>query len=568
MEARDYIEALENLIQEYKDNNYLVSRYNTFEINPFTNDYISDIPVEPGYINIDSYYERAARDSHNRVIELANGDSVNAYDIILLSGDPASMTYYARYNGEVITPNIASYGSPVELNIAASKGSTYIDLVPYRYKQHGALIAEYHKYYVKSKQGDNTAWELITDKATVFQSNRLRYDIIDPNKYYWDISERVLYKLDKGASTRTPWIRYSHKLHGTNGDPTTLTYEYIKNNIDKYFFDYNKAETQLYKFNVDTMEWETFGSVVNYKQTENPDPISSIEIDGVLVASTPDSITLDNADKERYYYFIPDDSTGWDSGTLYRYDYTVYLKRIETTESFYESALEFYRELMHVYGDINPVDRIDHRLYILTNGYPAIKYPIPDMSRIYLDTKNQKIYRPTEKRFHECAAPYRVHTYTDIDSMDDIDPYSFVAGDYYFFPHLNKCYFIESIVMGDKEVRFDDVATTGVDEMGEMSVDDIDTPGIDEAEIYGLQKIIYEEIGDEYRVVYYRKTMLPNLPIEVDSLEELEEGTEYPLTYGSYYRVDNGAGNYTYYRYDPYEEIEQEHFYFNCGVFY
>ena len=84
MEARDYIEALENLIQEYKDNNYLVSRYNTFEINPFTNDYISDIPVESGYINIDSYYERAARDSHNRVIELANSDNVNTYDIILL----------------------------------------------------------------------------------------------------------------------------------------------------------------------------------------------------------------------------------------------------------------------------------------------------------------------------------------------------------------------------------------------------------------------------------------------------------------------------------------------------
>ena len=122
--------------------------------------------------------------------------------------------------------------------------------------------------------------------------------------------------------------------------------------------------------------------------------------------------------------------------------------------------------------------------------------------------------------------------------------------------------------MGDQEARFDDIATTDIDEMGEMSVDDVDTPDIDEAEIYGLQKIIYEEINDEYRVVHYRKTMLPNLPIEVDSLEELERGTEYPLTYGSYYRVDNGAGYYTYYRYDPYEEIEQEHFYFNCGVFY
>lgn len=549
MEARDYIDKFKELVQEYKDNNYLVERFNTFEINPFTNYSVDDVPLESGYVNISSYYEKAWDDAISRKISTINGD-ITASDIILLAGDPGASTYYVKYEDTIITPNITSYGTPIS-NVQASIGNLYLDLTPNRVFSGGKLVAEYHSLYKKVKQDDDTAWELVTDKCLVFQSNRLRYTDIDTSKYYWDMAEHTLYKLDENADTiRSPWVRYTYKVYGVSGNPTYLPYELIRDIVDRYFFDRTEAETKLYKFNTDTMEWQTIGDIVNYALTESPSEVSVV--DGVI--QPPESITLETSNKESYYCFIPtdgfvkiaekeseynnsvDEKTSveeqyheaevnyneaveaynnaieiseryptqeniearesayrytvekqaesnllrtrlaglnaqinhtrneidqmstrlYNDGVLYTYDYTVFLTRINVEETFYESAFAFYNNLMHVYTDINDLDRIDHKKFYLTDGHPGKKVLQPDLDRIYLDTKNQKIYRPLKDGFKETEEP---------------------------------------------------------------------------------------KDG--------------TLPIEVTSLKELD------LYFNAVYKVGD-----TYYKYNPYEEMLQEHFYFDCGVFF
>ena len=535
MEATDYIEKFNELVQEYRDKNYLVQRLNTFEINPFTNDDVNDIPVEAGYINIDSFYKRAWQKAGDKNISTDIGN-VDMSDIVFLSGDPSAIVYYARYDNMIICPNATSYGNPAELKVGASVGTIYVDLTPERRSSGGQLIGEFHKVYRKTKQGDPTAWELITADAEVFQSNRLRYDDIIDGKFYWDISERAMYTLGPEESERSPWQRFTYKLYGTSGNPTVLPYELIKNDIDKYFYDYTATNTPLYKFNVGTMSWETFGNMINYANTENPQEVI-VDEQGVIV---PPNIPLSDVNKERYYYFISTENLNhlnekreeyelaaqekedaghiyalaleaynianqayidarnaaeqeptpehiaeveaaaavlaekseqlqeaqddygektvrlntlksaltiltektYNSGTLFRYNYTIYLKRVAVSDEVYESAYLFYRNLMHVYGDVTDNDRIDNKSLFLVHGHPCKKILEPDMSRIYLDTKNKKLYRPlaVEDRFHEVKNPYNIVYIYDAESMYDLDPSSFEENTYYFFINRNVCY--------------------------------------------------------------------------------------------------------------------------------
>lgn len=669
MEATDYIEKFNELVQEYKDNDYLVQRLNTFEINPFTNDNVDDIPVEAGYINIDSFYQKPWEKACWRNIRTSIGD-LAMQDIVFLSGDPAAIVYYARYNGNVICPNATAYGNPADLKVGASVDTIYVDLTPERRSSGGQLIGEFHKVYRKTKQGDPTAWELITTDAEVFQSNRLRYDGIVDGKFYWDITEKAMYilgaegpeELDITVDPETeevtvikprryPWQQFSYKLHGTNGNPTVLPYDLIKKDVDKYFYDYTATNTPLYKFNVETMSWETFGNMINYANVENPEEITTVvDKNGIEYYLLP-NISLPSANKERYYYFIPtenidrlnakqaeynqaliekeeanivymaalveyeaaqndylekyeiarenptpeniaaaeaagvvanekgeilqvaqDDygektvivntlkseltiltSETYDSGKLFRYNYTVCLERIDVSDEIYESAYLFYRNLMHVYGDITDLDRVDNKTLYLTHGHPCKKFLKPDMSRIYLDTKNKKLYKPLENGFHEAEKPFNVVYVTNAESMDDLDPTTLEADTYYFFVERNACFYITRIeVIRKSEVIYYNMQDES--EEGRMAIRDIDTGWESDGEYI----IMYDDIDAEtLEGIFYKLVTLPNLPIEVDSLEDA------PLYYNAYYKVGD-----QYYQYNPYEEIADGHFYFNCGVFY
>ena len=600
MEAREYIDEFENLVKEYKRENYLVSRYNTFEINPFTNYTVDNIPIESGYINISSYYDKAWDDANNRTISSEYGD-INITDIVILAGPPDALTYYISYNDELIVPNIVSYGSPIKEDelILASEGIIYLDLTPYRDFTAGKLNAEYHNVYKKVGH-DPYDWELMTDKAVIFQSNRLRYEDIEDGKYYWDIAKRKLYELNvEENKDKNPWTRYTYKMYGVDGNPTYLPYGLISDITDRYFFNRNDGVTKLYKFDETAMEWQTVGDLINYAKTDNPGKVEAV--DGIVYPS--DSLTLENVNKYSYYYFIVSEDAErveakeverntaveeeetalttrnqaeteynaalaeyaeatkrygedpteenkalqdaayelkvekenifteaeaifeekraiatalenelaemylnvYSSGTVYNYNYTVYLSEVQVDDTFYESIYQFYRNLMHVYGDINALDRIDHTKLYLTDGHPGKKVLIPELDRIYLDTKNQKIYRPLANGFKEVERPFNTVYLTDVNYMSEIDPSTLVANTYYVFRSTNECYYT------------------------------------------------VEEDG----IINFYKTTLPNEPIEVDSLDNVD------LYFNAYYKVGT-----KYYQYNPYEEMLQEHFYFNCNVFY
>ena len=87
-----------------------------------------------------------------------------------------------------------------------------------------------------------------------------------------------------------------------------------------------------------------------------------------------------------------------------------------------------------------------------------------------------------------------------------------------------------------------------------MAIRDLDTGWESEGEYI----ILYDDIDAEtLEGIFYELATLPNLPIEVESLEDA------PLYYNAYYKVGD-----KYYQYNPYKEITDGHFYFNCGVFY
>lgn len=554
MEARDYIDKFEELVKEYQDNEYLKTRFNTFEINGFTNDSIDEIPVEAGYVNIDCCHEQPWKRAYNHTFSTYAGN-VYAFDVKLLPGDPASVRYYVRYDGKVVAPNITKYGEP---NQKASIGTIYVDLEPIRVFIRGELVAENHKVYVKTSQIDDTAWELITDSAELFQSSLLRYEDVDSSKYYWNTSERALYKINVTATpTRDPWRRYSYELYGTEGSPTFLTYDFIKDKLDKYFYNRREAETPLYRFNKEKMQWETFGNIINYRNTEAPKPIESIEVEGKKIA-VPPYIPLSTVNKERYYYFIPDDEESPNAGTLYSYDYTVFMERYEVNEDFYESAFLFYRELMHVFSDVNDVTRIDQKQIYCTHGHPGLTVLKPDINRYYLDTRAGKLYKPLENGFIPTEKPYNIEISTDKDGLEDLDPLFIKADTYYFFPRTNKCYYVEFIDADSIGVVWDPNLDLNSDiDKNFMSVDDLATPDIDES-LEGMQVIVYEDLeSDNFKNIYYRIVTLPNLPIKVTSLDS---ATPY---FGAYYKVGED-----YYKYNPYQELDEKHFQVNCDVFY
>lgn len=220
---------------------------NEYEVNSFTTNDIDSIPIESGHVNIDAFFEKPWDDAIKRTITTEDG-TISMKDIVFLAGNPTDLVYYARYtneNGELITEqaHVTSEGEPVRYDgdivhaLACSEGTRCLDLV------NNGLWEQY-------KQGTHTAWRKIYDAIPVHLA-RLRYEDIDINKYYWDISEQALYKFN---SDRSLWYYVGYDVTPVDGNPVEVIEE---PDSSKYYYNMNGLTTVIMSYNRCSKEWET-----------------------------------------------------------------------------------------------------------------------------------------------------------------------------------------------------------------------------------------------------------------------------------------------------------------------
>lgn len=190
--------------------------YNQFEINAFTTNDINSIPVEAGYIHLDSYYEKPWTDTLTHVIAYDNtyNKDITQADILYTNGHPADCVAYenidkTKYYWDTLNQDLYFFEVVDSDNPWYIPEGTYkaVDGLP-------PMVVNIHIEF----DPDALYFDKTTDTADI---------------YAW--------------SEEDDWY-IVHKVCNIDVDPET-EFTYDLDTLDKEAYYYNRAADKIYGFN-------------------------------------------------------------------------------------------------------------------------------------------------------------------------------------------------------------------------------------------------------------------------------------------------------------------------------
>lgn len=223
---------------------------------------------------------------------------------------------------------------------------------------------------------DNTHKNPVKNKDIVFCNGDLRnlidYEDVQPDKYYYDMCSKVLYK--QGKQGVSPWIDKDVTVIGVQGEPERVI-NVLLPTFDRsaYYYNLTVSNPEIWIWSPE-IGWTSLGKLH-------------------MISGDPNVLypVITGLDYKHYYLDTK-------SNTLYELDPFVFMEEIDFTSTWgngdiiYEKVFEFYNQMSDHYIDINNEVRVPIKELFRTWGHPS-KVKNPTEGRFYYDSKNEEYYQ-------------------------------------------------------------------------------------------------------------------------------------------------------------------------------